>query len=80
MGIHSYTSSSEGLFYYKHVEDNYLKKEYSERWIIIGEDRFQRDLDSSFLIMNVNPNLARLIEYSVWRCIWAESVSLEFFR
>jgi len=39
------------------VEDTYEKKELSERWSIIGKDRIQRDLYSSFLIMNVNPDL-----------------------
>ena len=42
---------------YNHVEDTYEKKELSERWSIIGKDRIQRDLYSSFLIMNVNPDL-----------------------
>jgi hypothetical protein len=42
---------------YNHVEDNYVKKELSERWSMIGNDKIQRDLYSSFLIMNVNPDL-----------------------
>ena len=45
---------------YNHVDDNYRKKELSERWAIIGEDMIQRDLYSSFLIMNVNPDLSSI--------------------
>lgn len=45
---------------YNHVEDNYIKKELSERWTTIGEDKIQRDLYSSFLIMNVNPDLSSI--------------------
>jgi hypothetical protein len=45
---------------YNHVEDNYTKKELSERWTMIGEDKIQRDLYSSFLIMNVNPDLSSI--------------------
>ena len=42
---------------YNHVEDTYVKKELSERWSMIGNDKIQRDLYSSFLIMNVNSDL-----------------------
>ena len=42
------------------MEDNYTKKELSERWTMIGEDKIQRDLYSSFLIMNVNPDLSSI--------------------
>ena len=45
---------------YNHVDDNYRKKELSERWAMIGEDKIQRDLYSSFLIMNVNPDLSSI--------------------
>ena len=45
---------------YNHVDDNYVKKELSERWSMIGEDKIQRDLYSSFLIMNVNPDLSSI--------------------
>jgi len=42
---------------YNHVSDNYIKKELSERWNDFGEFKIQRDLYSSFLIMNVNNEL-----------------------
>ncbi|HUS90035.1 MAG TPA: transposase, partial [Desulfosporosinus sp.] len=45
---------------YNHMEDNYTKKELNERWTMIGEDKIQRDLYSSFLIMNVNPDLSSI--------------------
>ena len=45
---------------YNHVDDNYMKKELSERWAMIGEDEIQRDLYSSFLIMNVSPDLSSI--------------------
>ena len=45
---------------YNHVDDNYRKKELSERWAMIGEDKIQRDLYSSFLIMNVNADLSSI--------------------
>ena len=45
---------------YNHVNDNYRKKELRERWAMIGEDMIQRDLYSSFLIMNVNPDLSSI--------------------
>jgi len=45
---------------YNHVENNYIKKELNERWTMIGEDKIQRDLYSSFLIMNVNPDLSSI--------------------
>jgi len=42
---------------YNHVEDRYIKKDLSERWNDFGEFKIQRDLYSSFLIMNVNNDL-----------------------
>jgi len=39
---------------YNHIEDRYIKKELDERWNDFGELDIQRDLYSSFLIMNVN--------------------------
>ena len=43
---------------YNHIEDIYIKKELSERWNVFNvngkEIKIQRDLYSSFLIMNVN--------------------------
>ena len=42
---------------YNYVSDNYIKKELSERWNDFGEFKIQRDLYSSFLIMNVNNEL-----------------------
>ena len=42
---------------YNHIEDTYIKKGLHERWHLIGKDKIQRDLYSSFLIMNVNPDL-----------------------
>ena len=45
---------------YNHIDDNYVKKELSERWSMIGSDKIQRDLYSSFLIMNVNPDLSTI--------------------
>ena len=38
---------------YNHTEDNYIKKQLSDRWNDFGEYKIQRDLYSSFLIMNV---------------------------
>lgn len=38
---------------YNHIEDKYIKKELSERWNDFGQFKIQRDLYSSFLIMNV---------------------------
>jgi len=38
---------------YNHIEDKYIKKDLSERWNDFGEFKIQRDLYSSFLIMNV---------------------------
>ena len=42
---------------YNHVNDSFSKKELGERWNVIDEMKIQRDLYSSFLIMNVNENL-----------------------
>jgi hypothetical protein len=55
---------------YNHIEDVYTKKDLSERWnvfnINIEKIEIQRDLYSSFLIMNVN-NLADKVDRS--KCI-----------
>ncbi|WP_291299665.1 hypothetical protein [Desulfosporosinus sp. BICA1-9] len=45
---------------YNYVEDDYMKKELSERWAMIGEDKIQRDLYNSFLILHVNPDLSTI--------------------
>jgi len=46
---------------YNHVDDTYVKKELNERFAIIDRDIvIQRDLYSSFLIMNVNPDLSSI--------------------
>lgn len=42
---------------YNHIEDKFIKKELGERWNNFGEFQIQRDLYSSFLIMNVNDDL-----------------------
>jgi len=55
---------------YNHIEDIYVKKNLNERWNIFninGEEvKIQRDLYSSFLIMNVN-NLADKVDRN--KCI-----------
>jgi len=45
---------------YNHVTDEYVKKDLSERWNNFGEFKIQRDLYSSFLIMNVNDDLSSI--------------------
>ncbi|MEF2115385.1 transposase, partial [Clostridium frigoriphilum] len=45
---------------YNHIEDKYVKKELFERWNDFGEFKIQRDLYSSFLIMNVKDNLEEI--------------------
>jgi len=42
---------------YNHIEDKYIKKDLNNRWNDFGEFKIQRDLYSSFLIMNVNDDL-----------------------
>ena len=42
---------------YNHISDTYVKKELDVRWNDFGEFKIQRDLYSSFLIMNVNDDL-----------------------
>ena len=42
---------------YNHIEDKFIKKDLNERWNDFGEFKIQRDLYSSFLIMNVNNDL-----------------------
>ena len=42
---------------YNHIDNSYIKKDLSERWNDFGEFRIQRDLYSSFLIMNVNDDM-----------------------
>jgi len=42
---------------YNHITNEYIKKDLSERWNDFGEFKIQRDLYSSFLIMNVNDDL-----------------------
>ena len=45
---------------YNHIDDIYKKKQLSERWNIIGDEKIQRDLYSAFLIMNVKDNLEEI--------------------
>ena len=45
---------------YNHLSNEYKKKNLSDRWTIIGEDRIQRDLYSAFLIMNARDNLKEI--------------------
>jgi hypothetical protein len=45
---------------YNHISDEYVKKDLSERWNDFGEFKIQRDLYSSFLIMNVKTNLKEI--------------------
>ena len=45
---------------YNHIEDKYIKKDLSERWNDFGDYKIQRDLYSSFLIMNVKDNLKEI--------------------
>lgn len=45
---------------YNHVSNNYVKKELDERWNDFGEFKIQRDLYSSFLIMNVNDDMSSI--------------------
>lgn len=55
---------------YNHIEDSYIKKDLNERWNVFNinkeEFKIQRDLYSSFLIMNVN-NLADKVDRN--KCI-----------
>lgn len=45
---------------YNHIEDKYIKKELKERWNYFDNYKIQRDLYSSFLIMNVKNNLKEI--------------------
>lgn len=45
---------------YNHVEDEYIKKDLSERWNNFGDYKTQRDLYSAFLIMNIKDNLKEI--------------------
>jgi hypothetical protein len=45
---------------YNHIEDLFVKKNLSKRWNDFGEFKIQRDLYSSFLIMNVEDNLSSI--------------------
>ena len=45
---------------YNHFDEKYNKKELSERWNDFEEFKMQRDLYSSFLIMNVKDNLEEI--------------------
>ena len=58
--LHKIKTAEVKASQYNHVDDNYLKKELSDRWTIIGEDKIQRDLYSSFLIVNVNSDLSSI--------------------
>jgi len=42
---------------YNHISDKYNKKEINDRWNDFGDYQIQRDLYSSFLIMNVNNDM-----------------------
>ena len=58
--LHMIKTAEAKASQYNHSEDKYLKKELSERWTRIDEDKIQRDLYSSFLIMNINPDLSSI--------------------
>ncbi len=45
---------------YNHVEDEYIKKDLSERWNNFGDYKIQRDLYSAFLIMNIKDDLKKI--------------------
>ncbi|NLJ14905.1 MAG: transposase, partial [Ignavibacteria bacterium] len=45
---------------YNHIDDEYVKKELSERWNYFNNYKIQRDLYSAFLIMNVKGNLKEI--------------------
>ncbi len=45
---------------YNHVENEYIKKDLSERWNNFGGYKIQRDLYSAFLIMNIKDNLKEI--------------------
>ncbi|HEY8892999.1 MAG TPA: transposase [Clostridium sp.] len=45
---------------YNHIEDKFIKKELNDRWNDFGDFKIQRDLYSSFLIMNVNDDLSSI--------------------
>ena len=45
---------------YNHIEGKYIKKDLGERWNDFGSYKIQRDLYSSFLIMNVKNNLKEI--------------------
>lgn len=45
---------------YNHIEDKYIKKNLNERWNDFGDYKIQRDLYSSFLIMNVKDDLKEI--------------------
>ena len=45
---------------YNHIEDKYIKKELKERWNYFDNYKIQRDLYSSFLIMNIKDNLKEI--------------------
>jgi hypothetical protein len=45
---------------YNHFDGKYHKKELNERWNDFGDFKIQRDLYSSFLIMNVKDNLKEI--------------------
>lgn len=42
---------------FEHTSQTYKKISLNQRWKIIGNNKVQRDLYSSFLIMNINPDL-----------------------
>ena len=42
---------------YNHIQDEYIKKDLSERWNDFGEFKIQRDLYSAFIIMCTKSNL-----------------------
>ena len=45
---------------YNHFKDEFIKKDLNERWNNFDNCKIQRDLYSSFLIMNVNDDLASI--------------------
>jgi hypothetical protein len=45
---------------FNHIENKYIKKDLNERWNDFNDYKIQRDLYSSFLIMNVKDNLKEI--------------------
>ena len=59
-GLYKIDTWSVKASQYNHIEDKYIKKDLNERWNDFGDYKIQRDLYSSFLIMNVKDNLKEI--------------------